>query len=135
MAEPADRKTWRPPRERSRPAGAFGRIEKTAREQAQALRLLPWYRNITRVPDCFYCCRPTPPRLRTRDHIIALSNGGLTEPSNLVMACESCNKAKAEHGLVGLLELRVRRDLHSEVIADLCAHAGIDEEHLRFLTR
>ena len=139
MAEPGDRKPWRMPRERSRPAGAFGHAPKSERTLARAeiakVRHEPWYREILDETRCFYCIALTAPRSRTRDHIVALSRGGLTSAENLVMACFLCNQTKSAKGLLAMLGLRVPEHERPGVIARLCEHAGIDEENLRFLTR
>ena len=107
------------------------------RSQAEINRLRgePWYRALVRQEKCAYCGAWTPRELRTRDHVIALSRGGRTSPENLLMACKVCNQTKSTKGLLGMLELRASPERSAEVIATICNHAGIDEEHLRFLTR
>ena len=43
---------------------------------------------------CAYCGRKLKPRQQTRDHVIPVSRGGSNDPSNIVIACESCNNFK-----------------------------------------
>ncbi|PYY10601.1 MAG: hypothetical protein DMG69_06200 [Acidobacteria bacterium] len=44
---------------------------------------------------CAYCHCELTPKTLTKDHVIALSKGGTDWASNLVPACESCNKRKS----------------------------------------
>lgn len=66
---------------------------------------------------CFYCSRSLAHRNFHADHYIPLSRGGSNEPTNMVLACPSCNRAKRnkmpsefqpERGLDGA-ETRTRR--------------------------
>lgn len=41
---------------------------------------------------CVYCGKPG----TTWDHIVPVSQGGKTEPGNIVLACESCNSSKKD---------------------------------------
>lgn len=41
--------------------------------------------------QCAYCPKPA----STWDHVVAISRGGRTEPSNIVPACPSCNSSKS----------------------------------------
>ena len=43
---------------------------------------------------CFYCCKELLGVNFHTDHIIALSRGGMTNRSNLAIACEFCNVSK-----------------------------------------
>lgn len=52
---------------------------------------------------CAYCLRTPENGSLTRDHIIALSRGGLDEPSNVVPACRSCNSKKRDKRIFTLL--------------------------------
>lgn len=47
-------------------------------------------------PECYYCCKPTPEKERTADHVVPLNKGGIHSASNLVMACFSCNSSKRD---------------------------------------
>lgn len=44
---------------------------------------------------CQYCNHRIPEDSRTADHIIPLTKGGIHSASNIMMACHSCNSAKA----------------------------------------
>lgn len=46
--------------------------------------------------ECYYCCKPTPEKERTADHVVPLNKGGIHSASNLVMACFSCNSSKRD---------------------------------------
>ncbi len=39
---------------------------------------------------CAYCDKPA----NTWDHVIPVSNGGVTSPDNILPACNSCNSSK-----------------------------------------
>lgn len=44
---------------------------------------------------CWYCTKTIPFHLSTVDHVLPLSKGGRNRMNNLVMACPTCNSAKA----------------------------------------
>jgi hypothetical protein len=44
---------------------------------------------------CVYCGGSA----TVRDHVVAKSRGGANEPSNIVLACNSCNVAKGDRSL------------------------------------
>lgn len=48
---------------------------------------------------CLYCGDVLPPRLLTRDHVVAVSAGGRDEWTNVVSACRPCNHRKDNHSL------------------------------------
>ncbi len=55
-----------------------------------------WLKAQPDVP-CAYCREPL---IKAGiDHLVALSNGGLHEPMNLVPCCKSCNSMKSAKGL------------------------------------
>lgn len=54
-----------------------------------------WRRN----PHCAYCGRGVKLAVATLDHVVPRSQGGADTPSNLVLCCELCNKAKASRSL------------------------------------
>jgi 5-methylcytosine-specific restriction endonuclease McrA len=61
----------------------------TKTDEAELLRMQNW--------RCFYCdrdLRALPPKQITADHVIPLRHGGAHDPSNIVMACKSCNSRK-----------------------------------------
>ncbi|MGH8720069.1 MAG: HNH endonuclease [Burkholderiales bacterium] len=53
---------------------------------------------------CAYCDKPAD----TWDHILPISRGGLTIPSNVVPACASCNSSKKNSELFAWLERTAR---------------------------
>ena len=45
--------------------------------------------------ECAYCGgTPRKGQRLTKDHLLAVSEGGLTEPANIIPACSSCNSSK-----------------------------------------
>lgn len=45
--------------------------------------------------ECAYCgCTPRRSVKLTKDHVVPISTGGRTVPSNMVPACSSCNSSK-----------------------------------------
>jgi 5-methylcytosine-specific restriction endonuclease McrA len=75
---------------------------------------------------CCYCGRdglgkyPWGSRAATMDHVVPLIHGGLDDPSNIVLACERCNKCKAHNGIDVPLKRATRRgrsvdDIRTEI--------------------
>lgn len=54
---------------------------------------------LLKVESCHYCLKPVPRDKRTIDHVVPLNRGGLHDPSNLVMACATCNSSKCDQSL------------------------------------
>ncbi|HEX7368230.1 MAG TPA: HNH endonuclease [Candidatus Saccharimonadales bacterium] len=54
-------------------------------------------KQILREPKCEYCGTTSVPL--TQDHIIPLVRGGPDIPSNIVLACKSCNSSKNERDI------------------------------------
>jgi len=55
-------------------------------------------------PNCYYCERPfgepkCNPRLRTKDHVIPVSEGGTNNQLNIRYACKHCNGLKGNKTL------------------------------------
>ncbi len=45
--------------------------------------------------ECAYCgATPRKGRVLTKDHLVAVSDGGTTTPGNIVPACDHCNSSK-----------------------------------------
>lgn len=55
---------------------------------------------------CAYCGRFVEESMRTIDHKMPLSRGGLHSASNLAMACFSCNSSKAARADTEFMEAR-----------------------------
>lgn len=49
-----------------------------------------------KAPCCHYCNDPLRYIDATFDHVVPLSKGGTNAQHNLVLACQSCNKAKGD---------------------------------------
>ena len=47
-------------------------------------------------PHCKYCRRKLSNRKDTFDHVIPKSQGGKSDESNIVLACNGCNNAKGD---------------------------------------
>ena len=45
---------------------------------------------------CVYCATPLEVAVATLDHVYPLAHGGAHTPGNLVAACRSCNRLKAD---------------------------------------
>lgn len=58
---------------------------------------------------CCYCGRSPPDVLLHADHIIAVSNGGTDDPTNLITACADCNLGKADVPLTSVVPLMERQ--------------------------
>lgn len=46
------------------------------------------------MTHCCWCKQEIPASLRTIEHIIELSNGGMHSVHNITMACKSCNSSR-----------------------------------------
>lgn len=58
---------------------------------------------------CYYCGECAGDKIHV-DHVVALTRGGRTEPSNLVPACQRCNSSKATRDAVEWLTSGWRAD-------------------------
>lgn len=78
-------------------------------------RLALWKRAHGR---CWYCGEGTPKTWFVLEHVVPRSRGGANGPSNLVVACRPCDRAKSS---VNLEEFRVHRGVelfYGETITD-----------------
>lgn len=68
-----------------------------ARERAKAkeLRQSDWWREQLARGVCHYCGRQVGAENLTMDHVIPVARGGRSVRSNVVPACEQCNKTKS----------------------------------------
>ncbi|MFH0244430.1 HNH endonuclease [Streptomyces sp. HK10] len=77
---------------------------------------------------CFYCRRPfTEQRRWTFDHYIPYRLWRTTRLRNLVLACESCNAAKADALPWTVAALLLQRVLHDELWWRACMPATASE--------
>jgi len=68
---------------------------KRERANARELRKSRWWKEkIHQNPVCHYCERKLPVEEVTMDHLIPLSQGGMTTKGNVVIACKACNNEK-----------------------------------------
>ena len=56
---------------------------------------------------CWYCGEPSD----VEDHIVSVSRGGLSQSSNLLPACRSCNSAKGPRSVEELRKTREKQSL------------------------
>ena len=64
------------------------------REKARELRNSAWWKEILRKGVCHYCGKYVGAENLTMDHVIPVSRGGKSVKSNVVPACDACNKSK-----------------------------------------
>jgi hypothetical protein len=64
---------------------------------------------------CQYCGAHPPEAILECDHIVPVVSGGLNEMTNLVTACEPCNRGK---GAVGLSEIPESLSRRAEIVAE-----------------
>ncbi|MBO4286970.1 MAG: HNH endonuclease [Kiritimatiellae bacterium] len=64
------------------------------REKARQLRQTEWWRQQLRNGVCHYCGRKVGEANLTMDHVIPVARGGRSVRSNVVPACDACNKKK-----------------------------------------
>lgn len=79
---------------------------------------------------CFYCERAVRIGARTVDHVMPLVEGGDDVATNAVMACYECNRAKATHGLMGMLDQRVRAERRQAIVERLVHQTGLTTDEL-----
>lgn len=61
---------------------------------------------------CAYCGKvPTRQKALTRDHIVAVNNGGVTTRKNIAPSCRSCNSSKCDTPVFEWLKNPVQREL------------------------
>jgi hypothetical protein len=61
-------------------------------------------------PNCFYCGKETVKgEDRTVEHLLSLNDGGNNNLSNLVIACEPCNKAVGSKPIIEKVKFREKK--------------------------
>lgn len=64
------------------------------RERAKQIKKTNWWNTIKSKGICYYCGTKVDPSEITMDHVIPISQGGMSSKSNIVPACKSCNNKK-----------------------------------------
>lgn len=64
------------------------------KQKARQLRASQWWKNLRAQGKCHYCGKSVPPGELTMDHIVPISRGGRSIPSNIVPCCKECNTHK-----------------------------------------
>ncbi|MGN1360204.1 MAG: HNH endonuclease [Kiritimatiellia bacterium] len=65
------------------------------RKKARELRASDWWRQQCAAGVCHYCGKKVGAEHLTMDHVVPVARGGRSVRSNVVPACEACNKSKA----------------------------------------
>jgi 5-methylcytosine-specific restriction endonuclease McrA len=76
------------------PAHTDPKRMKKEREKAQKLKQSSWWRQLVAKGICSYCGEKKKPTELTMDHVVPIARGGVSVPSNIVIACKSCNQNK-----------------------------------------
>jgi 5-methylcytosine-specific restriction endonuclease McrA len=82
--------------------------------------LLDWFGGL-----CAYCSKSA----STFDHIVAVANGGRTEPGNIVPACVHCNSSKGARPLFPWLNAR-RSGAEHPALMEVIALGVVDPDEL-----
>jgi len=64
------------------------------RNKARELRKTPYFQELFRRGECYYCHGRFPPDELTLDHIVPVARGGRSTRGNLVVCCRKCNQEK-----------------------------------------
>ena len=67
---------------------------KRERSKARELRSTPYFQELFRRGECYYCHGKFPPEELTLDHIVPVARGGRSTRGNLVVCCRACNQRK-----------------------------------------
>lgn len=71
---------------------------------------------------CFWCKDDLPLKSATADHFIPLAKGGKHKRSNIVAACDGCNKAK------GANDLNTQSKKTGETVSSMVERSGMMED-------
>lgn len=66
------------------------------KERARALRQSRWWQTLIQHAACYYCNAVLAPRDVTMDHIVPISQGGMSTRGNIVASCKNCNTRKRD---------------------------------------
>ncbi len=67
---------------------------KRERAKAKELRKTPYFQELFRKGECYYCHSVFKPEDLTLDHLVPVARGGRSTRGNLVVCCRACNQAK-----------------------------------------
>ncbi len=68
---------------------------KIEKQKARELRKSRWWQNkIATQCQCYYCAKSLSRDLVTMDHVVPLSQGGVSSRGNIVPSCKECNNIK-----------------------------------------
>lgn len=70
----------------------------------QRIRLYKLYWKSGGPNYCYYCALYVSRKNRTLDHLTPKSRGGTAKKSNIVLACRTCNNAKADMTLAEFVD-------------------------------
>lgn len=73
---------------------------------------------------CRYCGRKSPEVVLEVDHIVAVANGGQTDPINLATSCWECNRGKSA---IPLAEIMTGEDPHDRAVLILESKRQLEE--------
>ncbi len=68
--------------------------KKKQRAKARELKKTNWWQQKLQKGQCFYCEKPFPKDELTMDHRVPVARGGLSNRSNIVVCCKTCNTNK-----------------------------------------
>lgn len=71
--------------------------------KAKQLRRTRWWLQKRATASCYYCHKSLAAVQVTMDHVVALSRGGRSTKSNIVVACRDCNQDKKDSNIVDYL--------------------------------
>lgn len=77
---------------------------KQQRQKARELRNSRWWKNLCASGvSCYYCHKPLKANEVTMDHVVPISEGGLSVKGNVVPCCKKCNSEKKASSLIDRL--------------------------------
>jgi 5-methylcytosine-specific restriction endonuclease McrA len=87
---------WQPRRKDVTGKGATNKSPRPVRRHTSRSRKVKRRRLWQSHPFCVYCGCALTLEVATLDHVVPLSKGGTNSADNLVLACQSCNRKKAD---------------------------------------
>ncbi len=84
---------------------------KKQRQLARDLRKSRWWKNLCASGvSCYYCHTPLKPNEVTMDHVVPISEGGLSVKGNVVPCCKKCNSEKKASSIIDTLLEQAKKD-------------------------